>query len=182
MTLEIPRFDSEKTTAMTVIESSPSQTTLKVPFVVSNGTFDTGIAVANMSSGSSAQPGSIMLDFYVGGMKMTHRTSASSPGTGLNASGMLEPGGTYVVLLSELFPGNPGGGYMIITTDFTSGDGNIFISDFAGFSATGIVRVWRSNPLVPDRLSEDPMQGRGRTLLPCCFWTDAGALWDREHR
>ena len=136
----VPRFDSDKTTAMTVIESTPSRTTLKVPYVLSNGTFDTGIAVSNMSTGSSAQPGPITFDFYVGGTKMTHATSAGSPGSGLNESGMLMPGGTYSALLSQLFPGNPGGGYLIITTDFTAGDGNVFISDFAGFSATGSVR------------------------------------------
>ena len=138
--IQIPRFDSEKTTAMTVIESSPSQTTLKVPYVLDNGTFDTGIAVSNMSSGSSAQPGAITFDFYVGGTMMSHTTSASSQGNGLNESGQLMPGGSYVVLLSQLFPGTLGGGYLIITADFTAGDGNVFISDFVGFSATGIVR------------------------------------------
>ena len=133
-------FGSDETTPMTVIESTPSRTTLKVPFVLTDGTFDTGIAVSNMSSGGGAQPGAITFDFYVGGTKMSHTTSASSPGSGLNESGQLMPGSTYAILLSQLFPGNPGGGYLIITTDFTSGDGNVFISDFAGFSATGSVR------------------------------------------
>ena len=136
----VPRFDSDSTTAMTVIESSPSRTTMKVPFAVSNGTFDTGIAVANMGTGASAQPGAIMVDFYVGGTKMSYKTTASSGGSGLNDGGMLMPGSTWLVLLSELFPGNPGSGYLIITTDFTSGDGNVFITDFAGFAAAGQVR------------------------------------------
>ena len=133
-------FDSEKTTAMTVIESSPSQTTLMVPYALTNGSFDTGIAVANMGTGSSAQPGAITFDFYVAGTKMTHTTSSSSMGGGLNESGQLMPGHTYAVLLSQLFPGNPGGGFLTITADFEDGDGNIFISDFAGFSATGTVK------------------------------------------
>jgi hypothetical protein len=137
---EIPRFESNPTTAVTVIESSPSRTTLKAPFVTNDGTFETGVAVSNMSSGGNAQPGAIMLDLYVGGTKMSYKTSASSPGTGLNANGMLEPGSTWSVLLSEVFPGNPGNGYMTITTDFTGGDANVFISDFAGFSVTGTVR------------------------------------------
>ena len=136
----IPRFDSDTTTAMTVVESTPFQTTLNVPFAVSDGTFDTGIAVANMSTGSSAQPGAIMVDFYVGGTKMSYNTTASSGGSGLNASGMLMPGSTWLILLSELFPGEPGSGYLIITTDFTDGDGNVFITDFAGFAAAGKVR------------------------------------------
>ena len=134
-------FDSDKTTAVTVIESTPSRTTLMVPFVTNDGTFETGIAVSNMSSGASAQPGAVMFDFYVGGTKMSHKTSASSEGTGLNESGMLEPGNTWSVLLSQVFPGNPGNGYMTITTDFTDGDANVFISDFDGFSVTGTVRA-----------------------------------------
>ena len=137
---EIPRFESDPTTAVTVIESSPSRTTLKAPFVTNDGTFETGVAVSNMSSGGNAQPGAIMLDLYVGGTKMSYKTSASSPGSGLNANGMLEPGGTWSVLLSQVFPGNPGNGYLTITTDFTGGDANVFISDFAGFSVTGTVR------------------------------------------
>ena len=137
----IPRFASDRTTAMTVIDSTSAQTTLKVPFAVDNGTYDTGIGVANMSD---AQAGAIMVDFYVGATEpMSYKTEAGSPGLGLNVNGMLEPGGTYSVLLSELFDGNPGNGYLIITTDFTGGDGNIFISDFSGFSATGIVRIDR---------------------------------------
>jgi hypothetical protein len=137
---EIPRFESDPTTAVTVIESSPSRTTLKAPFVTNDGTFETGVGVSNMSSGSNAQPGAIMLDLYVGGTKMSYTTSASSPGVGLNAAGMLEPGNTWSVLLSQVFPGNPGNGYLIITTDFTNGDANVFISDFATFSVTGTVR------------------------------------------
>ena len=137
---EIPRFESDQTTALTVIESSPSQTTLKAPFVTNDGTFETGVAVSNMSGGSNAQPGAIMLDLYVGGTKMSYKTSASSPGAGLNAAGMLEPGNSWSVLLSQVFPGNTGNGYLVITTDFTGGDANVFISDFAGFSVTGTVR------------------------------------------
>ena len=137
---EIPRFESDRTTAVTVIESSPSRTTLRAPFVTNDGTYETGVAVANMSAGGNAQPGAIMLDLYVGGTKMAYKTSASSPGAGLNADGMLEPGGTWSVLLSQVFPGEPGNGYLVITTDFTAGDANVFISDFAGFSVTGTVR------------------------------------------
>ena len=94
-----------------------------------------------MSSGSNAQPGAITFDFYVKGVKMSHTTAASSPSSdSLNANGMLEPGGTYAVLLGELFL-NAGNGHLIITTNFTKGDANLYISDFATFSATGTVRV-----------------------------------------
>ena len=137
---DIPRFDSDATTAVTVIKSTPSRTTLKAPFVTNDGSFETGVAVANMGTGGSAQPGAVTLDFYVNnGMKLSHTTSASSPGAGLNANGMLDPGGSWSVLLSQVFPGSPGNGYLIITTDFTDAGANVFISDFAGFSVTGSV-------------------------------------------
>ena len=140
-TARVPRFDSDPTSGVTVIDSSPSQTTLKAPFVTNDGTFETGVAVANMGTGASAQPGMIMFDFYVNdGTKLSYTTSASSPGAGLSANGMLEPGSTWSVLLSQVFPGSPGNGYLIITADFTDGDANVFISDFAGFSVTGTVR------------------------------------------
>ena len=137
---EIPRFESDPTTAVTVIESSPSRTRLSAPFVANDGSYQTGVAVANMSFGRNAQPGAITLALSVGGDTMRYTTSAGSPGMGLNAAGMLEPGGTWAVLLHEVFPGNPGNGYLTISTDFTGADANIFITDFVGFSVTGTVR------------------------------------------
>ena len=87
-----PVFDSDRTTPMTVIDSTSAQTKLTVPFAVDNGTYDTGIAVSNMTSGDEAQTGAITVDFFVGGTMMSYTTEAGSPGTGLNANGMLEPG------------------------------------------------------------------------------------------
>ena len=141
----VPFFESDRTTPLTVIESTSSQTKLAAPFAIADtlSGFDTGIAVANMSSGGNAQAGVIKFDFNPadGGGTMTHTTTASSAGSRyLNAAGMLEPGGTYSVLLSELFP-NAGTGNLTITTNFTSGDANLYISDFATFSATGSIRL-----------------------------------------
>ena len=141
-----PFFASDRTTPVTVIESTSEQTRMSAPFAIAGsgtggGGYDTGVAVANMSSGGNAQPGAITFDFYVGGVKMSHTTAATSPSSDvLNANGMLEPGGTYTVLLGELFP-NAGNGHLMITTDFTEGDANLYISDFATFSATGTVRI-----------------------------------------
>ena len=133
-----PVFDSDRTTPMTVIDSTSAQTKLTVPFAVDNGTYDTGIAVSNMTED---QTGGVTVDFFVGGTMMSYTTEAGSPGTGLNANGMLEPGNTWSVLLSELFPGNLGVGYLIIMADFTGADGNTFVSDFLTFSSTGVVRL-----------------------------------------
>ena len=129
-----PLFASDRTTAVTVIESTSAQTKLSAPYAIAgpgtgSGGYDTGISVANMSSGTNAQPGAIKFDFYVDGAMMSHTTAA-----------MLEPGNTFSILLGELFP-NAGSGYLIITTDFTKGDANIFISDFVTFSATVTVRI-----------------------------------------
>ena len=129
-----PFFASDRTTPMTIIESTSAQTTLTAPYAIAGsgtggGGYETGIAVSNMSSGGDAQPGAIRFDFYVGGEMMSHTTAD-----------MLEPGDTFSILLGELFQ-NAGSGYLIITTDFTKGDANLFISDFATFSATGTVRI-----------------------------------------
>ena len=142
----VPRFASDKTTPVTVIESTSDQTELKVPFATYGGpgSFDTGIAVSNMSGGSNAQPGAIHFAFYMGGGATEYSTTAGSPGSGLNSSGMLEPGGTYSVLLSQLLDAAGGTtftGYVVIMTDFTDADGNVFISDFDKFSSTGTVRA-----------------------------------------
>ena len=47
----VPRFDSQPTTAMTVIESTSAQTVMKVAYVLSEGMFDSGIAVSQHDRG-----------------------------------------------------------------------------------------------------------------------------------
>ena len=142
----VPFFESDRTAPVTVIESTSSQTKLMVPYAIAgdgtgSGAWDSGIAVANMSAGPNAQPGTITFDFYANGVKMSHTTAADSPGSDyLNANGMLESGGTWSALLGQLFP-NAGTGHLIITTNFQDGDANVFISNFDTFSATGTVRV-----------------------------------------
>ena len=143
----MPLFASDRTTPVTIIESTSAQTKMSAPFAIAGsgtggGGYDTGVAVANMGSGSSAQAGAITFDFYPAtGEKMSHTTASTSPSSDvLNANGMLEPGGTYAVLLGQLFL-NAGNGHLIITTDFTEGDANLYISDFDKFSATGSIRI-----------------------------------------
>ena len=46
----IPRFATDKTTAVTVIDSTSAQSTMKVAFIpIRWDTYDTGIAVSNMT-------------------------------------------------------------------------------------------------------------------------------------
>jgi hypothetical protein len=127
----IPRFASDKTTAVTVIESTSAQTVMEVAYVLSEGAYDTGIAVSNMTDD---QAGAVHFALYMNGEEMKYSTPS-----------MMQPQTTMSVLLSEVLrmAGHTGrfGGYMIITADFTKADAGVFVSDFAGFTAGATVRM-----------------------------------------
>ena len=128
--ISIPRFASDKTTAVTVIESTSAQTVMKVAYVVREGMFDTGIAVSNMTA---EEAGEVRFALYMNGQEMTY----SHPT-------MMMPQTTMSILLSEVLRAleHTGGfrGYMIITADFTEADAGIFITDFGGFTSGATVR------------------------------------------
>ena len=128
----IPRFNSDPTAPVTIIEAAPARNMMTFSLAISNGTFDTGIAVIN----TGKLTGPINFTFHnMDGTETEYTTGASSPGSGLNTAGMLAPGGTYLVLLSELMP-SLFTGYIDVTTDFTGAKGSGYISDFAGFSSS----------------------------------------------
>ena len=137
--IRIPRFASDPSHTVTVIDSSSDQTTLRVAFVLSDGTFDTGIAVSNMTSGKSAQTGAVHFDLYMNGQRIGPETADYS-----HSTSMMGPQSTMSMLLSEVLTGadhtGSFGGYMIITTDFNEADAGVFISDFVGFTAGATVR------------------------------------------
>ena len=126
----IPRFASDKTTAVTVIEATSAQTTMEVAYVLSDGPFDTGIAVSNMTKDQS---GAVHFTLYMNGQELKYSTPS-----------MMGPRSTMSVLLSEVLTaaGHAGSfsGQMIITADFTAADAGVFISDFVGFTAGAMVR------------------------------------------
>jgi hypothetical protein len=128
----IPRFATDKSAPVTVIEATPAQTTMQVAYVISEGTFDTGISVANMTSGRTAQSGAIHFSLFMDGNEVTHSTD------------MVGPQSSVTMLLSEVLraAGHTGGfrGYMLIEADFNKADAGVFISDFAGFTAGATVR------------------------------------------
>ena len=140
----IPRFESDESAAFTVIDVESSQTILVLPYGLSDGRFDTGIAISNMNTGDD-QAGAITFMIFHGGEEGTkYTTDIDAPGAGLT-NGELEAGTTYTVLLSEILDKAgvditelPNGfrGYVEITTDFTDADGIAYISDWAAFSAT----------------------------------------------
>ena len=128
---EIPRFASDMTTAVTVIESTSAQTVMEVAYVLSDGAYDTGIAVSNMTDD---QAGAVHFALFMNGEEMEYSTPS-----------MMQPQTTMSVLLSEVLrmAGHSGSfrGYMIITADFTKADAGVFVSDFAGFTAGATVRT-----------------------------------------
>jgi hypothetical protein len=147
-----PRFVADPEPAVTFCNIVPAQTNLLIPFMTAGSGFDTGISVANTTAdnfaapnGAVAQSGSILFEFWPQtGAPFTYTTNAASPGAGLTA-GALASGGSYSVLLSELLAdaGAPADfvGYAIVTTNFTNGHGDVFITDFAGFTSSGNVLV-----------------------------------------
>ena len=126
-----PVFATDMTTAVTVIESTSAQTVMEVAYVLSEGSYDTGIAVSNMTDD---QAGAVHFALYMNGEEMKYSTPS-----------MMQPQTTMAVLLSEVLrmAGHSGSfrGYMIITADFTKADAGVFVSDFAGFTAGATVRM-----------------------------------------
>ena len=124
-----PVFASDKTTAVTVIESTSAQTVMEVAYVLSDGLYDTGIAVSNMTKD---QAGAVHFTFYMDGNEVKYSTPS-----------MMGPRSTMSILLSQLLTsaGHTGsfGGQMIITADFTEADAGVFITDFSGFTSAAAV-------------------------------------------
>jgi hypothetical protein len=168
---QIPRYSANQqpATPLTVISFIPAQTNLLIPYaVVGTGNYDTGIALANTTAdpfggrttGSAiATNGTIALSFYpqtgnsctltTGTGSTTPASFSTSPisalGTGLDASGNLKSGGTWVVLLSQLLGAAPASagcpsatgftGYIFIVANSTEVHGSAFISNFTSFTS-----------------------------------------------
>ena len=125
--VQIPRFASNKTAAMTVIKSTSATTTFLVPYAVLSGTpggFDTGFSIANTTSGSSGQSGSATFSF---------------PGDSTLEefeSGMIGPGENLTMLLSEAIGATTSyTGQVRITVNFTDAEGVAFVSNFLTFTS-----------------------------------------------
>ena len=145
---DIPRFASDPTTPVTVIDVTSDKTTLVAPYALATQGFDTGFAISNMNRDSEQAGAITFMLFQNGDEPIEYTTSAGSPGRGLT-SGMLEAGTTYAVLLTEILAaaGVSDGfsGYLEIITDFTNADGIAYISDWAAFSATATLEEKTGN-------------------------------------
>jgi hypothetical protein len=172
----IPRYVStpQPAPALIVFNIVAAQTTMLIPYAVTtSGGYDTGIALANTTTDpfggktlGSAVPtsGTVNLSFYpqtgnsctltTGPGSTTPASFTTSPvsglGVGLDASGNLKSGGTWVVLLSQLLGAAPASagcpaangftGYIFIVANSTEVHGSAFISNFSTFtSATNVL-------------------------------------------
>jgi len=136
-------------------------TTMLVPYAVSDGGFDTGLAIANTTSdpfggvatgGATAGSGALTITLYgrtATGATPTAVTVTTSttvrPGAGLDASGNLASGSTWTALLSEVLKaaGQTGSftGYLFIQAPFLNAHGSAFVSDFRSFTSASPVLV-----------------------------------------
>ena len=126
-TVQIPRFASNKTAAMTVIESTSATNTFLVPYALLSrplGGYDTGFSIANTTSGDDAQIGSVTFSF---------------PGDATLddfESEMVGPGQNLTILLSDILGATSlYSGQVMITTNFTDAEGVAYISNFLTFTS-----------------------------------------------
>jgi len=156
-----PNFAQADLGPLTIGSVINPTTTLLIPYAVADLGFDTGIAIANTTAdpfggaaagGATAGSGPVTVSLYgrtaTGATPtvVTINTSATvRPGSGLDASGNLNSGSTWTVLLSELrsSAGQTGSftGYIFIQVPFLDGHGASFISDFRSFTSASPVLV-----------------------------------------
>jgi len=159
----IPRYIEAYSTAVTVVTVRDNTTTLLIPYATDKAEaaatgFETAIAIANSTTGpansitqfgtTTAQAGTITFYFYpTSGTASTYTTAAGSPGVGLNASGQLESGRTYLVMLDQLLDlvatpyTGEFNGYIFIVTNFTNAHGEYFVTDWEGFTHGSLIPV-----------------------------------------
>jgi hypothetical protein len=175
--LPIPRYAVDLVQGKTLLSVAGSSTVLLAPLAQNMPSigYDTGISVANTTldpgaellgiTGAIPQAGKIAFRFYQqqtpsAAVKVyTYVTDGASPGTGLDATGMLQPGSTYTVLASQLLEAagvtDEFQGYMVIITNFTNAHGLYVASNFQTFSQGSPLMVIRTNRQdVPESLGQ----------------------------
>jgi len=174
----IPRYTAAEVGPGTLLTSTAPSTTLLIPYATYDGIYNTGIAIGN----TTTDPGTVLMGFatatkqsggitfYLYGQKpsatgtqpavVTYSTIAGSPGTGLDATGLVPTGSTYVVLLSNLLSAanqTSFTGYIIAICNFTNGHGQYVLSNFTTFSQGALMLVLGK---------DNTVAGTGRTNVP----------------
>jgi len=156
----VPRFVVSESAAVDLVAFSGSSTAILVPYasVATEIGYDTGIAISNttVDPGSTAmggvgsavpQPGAFTVYFFPQSGTDYHvsSTAAGFPGSGLDPTGKIPAGGTFVALLSELVKAAQAAnssvtipddftGYIIIVTNFTNAHGLATVSNFQTYT------------------------------------------------
>jgi hypothetical protein len=157
---QVPTFTVAEVGPATIGSIVAANTTLLVTYALRSGAFDTGIQVANTTAdpfgvatgGATPTAGNLIFDFFprnttgtAAGTPFQLVTSSSVVFGGLDASGNLLPGNSFVALLSEIlsrtsFTGDFSG-YIFIRTNFLNAHGTATISDFRTYSLAANVLV-----------------------------------------
>jgi len=182
-----PRYElSEIASSVALLGQGTGTGVLLIPYALTNTALNyaTGLAIANTTvdpgaeamfgkgttiQGAVPQSGTVTFHFYqqqVGSTAPAHysyTTGASSPGTGLDATGKLPAGSTYVVLLNEItakITGMPAdfSGYVVIITNFGNVHGEYFISNFSSFTHGALMLVVNSTAAGPGRSLPELLQ------------------------
>jgi len=139
----LPRYAAKDVDGGQIITVGSNNTALLFTHVLNILDFNSGFAIANTTTdpdGAFATPatrqaGAITFNFYpaASGNAISYRTKAGSPGSGLDGSGQVPSGRTYLVLLSELLAaaGAPADfqGYVIVVTEFSNAHAISFVLD-----------------------------------------------------
>ena len=149
-TYKAPKFAVSNLSG-TVLTVLPASTSMLIPYASTQATYDTAIAIANTTTdpfgattgGAAAQNGAITFYFYPndGTTIASYTTSATSPGSGLTTSGVLNSGSTYTVGLTKLLQAAaptrtaPFSGYIIAVVNATDCHGISYITNYSGFTS-----------------------------------------------
>jgi len=139
----LPRYAAKDVDGGQIITVGSNNTALLFTHVLNILDFNSGFAIANTTTDpdgafgtpATRQAGAITFNFYpaASGNAISYRTKAGSPGSGLDGSGQVPSGRTYLVLLSELLAaaGAPADfqGYVIVVTEFSNAHAISFVLD-----------------------------------------------------
>jgi len=156
---DVPTFTAAEVGPATIGSIVAANTTLLITYALRQGVFDTGIQIANTTAdpfgtpgGATPTAGNLVFDFFprnttgaTAGTPFQLVTSSSTVFGGLDASGNLLPGNSFVALLSEIlsrtsFTGDFSG-YIFVRTNFLNAHGTATISDFRTYSLAANVLV-----------------------------------------
>jgi len=167
----IPRYTVSESAAQDLVLFTGSNTVMLIPYasVATEIGYDTGLAFSNTTedpgkaamggiTSATPQPGSFTVYFYPqsGTNFWVSSTAAGFPGSGLDATGKIPAGGTFVALLSELVKAAQAAnssitipddftGYLVVIANFTNAHGLATISNFQTYTQACPILIINEN-------------------------------------